>query len=305
MGAFSPCFLLLSCLVGVTPSGAFPGPGHEYMPPTSVMQRSPCPVLNTLANHGFISRDGKNASISELIQGAEDVFSVSSILTQAVIGAFKSQRGFAPKLVKNSNGEEDEIFDLVDAYDLGHDASLFRHDATESNPFPQFDKFLFDGMVVEQKGLDMGDGRNDTTTDMTWDGIANHVANRIRYSRKNNPDFYLSDVDVGSITADMFALFLFDVDPNFETVSINNMESFISLNRIPDEFIPRKELGLPLVTPDNVFQARQYFLARVTREVADSTITPAECNMGPKQRILGTSIICIGLLHLMLEFLSP
>ncbi|KAK4188448.1 Chloroperoxidase [Podospora australis] len=35
-------------------------PGHEYRPPGPHDSRSPCPGLNSLANHGFLPRSGKN-----------------------------------------------------------------------------------------------------------------------------------------------------------------------------------------------------------------------------------------------------
>lgn len=38
--------------------------------------RSPCPALNTLANHGFINRDGKNVDIEDLANALELVFRV-------------------------------------------------------------------------------------------------------------------------------------------------------------------------------------------------------------------------------------
>ena len=45
--------------------GAFPSTDHEFIPPNnSVLERAPCPGLNTLANHGFISCDGRNVSIA-------------------------------------------------------------------------------------------------------------------------------------------------------------------------------------------------------------------------------------------------
>jgi hypothetical protein len=33
---------------------------YKYEPPGPNDSRSPCPALNALANHGYISRDGKN-----------------------------------------------------------------------------------------------------------------------------------------------------------------------------------------------------------------------------------------------------
>lgn len=33
---------------------------HQYEAPGPNDSRSPCPALNTLANHGYLPRDGKN-----------------------------------------------------------------------------------------------------------------------------------------------------------------------------------------------------------------------------------------------------
>ena len=40
---------------------AIPGndPAHQYIAPGATDQRGVCPGLNTLANHGYISRNGK------------------------------------------------------------------------------------------------------------------------------------------------------------------------------------------------------------------------------------------------------
>lgn len=42
---------------------------HEYRAPGPNDARSPCPATNTLANHGFIPRDGKNVSRQDFIDG--------------------------------------------------------------------------------------------------------------------------------------------------------------------------------------------------------------------------------------------
>ncbi|KAF8996333.1 Chloroperoxidase [Cyathus striatus] len=45
------------------------GKTYEYCPPQPGDSRSACPALNTMANHGYISRDGKNLSALDLIRG--------------------------------------------------------------------------------------------------------------------------------------------------------------------------------------------------------------------------------------------
>ncbi|CAF3956294.1 unnamed protein product [Adineta steineri] len=39
---------------------------HKYEAPKPTDSRAPCPGLNTLANHGYISRDGKNIRPEDL-----------------------------------------------------------------------------------------------------------------------------------------------------------------------------------------------------------------------------------------------
>ncbi|KAF9451007.1 hypothetical protein P691DRAFT_724970 [Macrolepiota fuliginosa MF-IS2] len=53
----------------------------EYLPPTDPSQsRSPCPALNTLANHGYIPRDGKDVGFFEVINALQYVYNLTWIL---------------------------------------------------------------------------------------------------------------------------------------------------------------------------------------------------------------------------------
>ncbi|KAJ7091302.1 Chloroperoxidase [Mycena crocata] len=50
-----------------------PDADHRFIAPRPNDQRGPCPAMNTLANHGYISRNGIT-SFEELIRGMEDGF---------------------------------------------------------------------------------------------------------------------------------------------------------------------------------------------------------------------------------------
>ena len=39
---------------------------------TCTLGRSPCPMVNALANHGYLPRDGKDVSLATLIKGAKE-----------------------------------------------------------------------------------------------------------------------------------------------------------------------------------------------------------------------------------------
>jgi len=52
--------------------------GHDYQPPGAA-KRSPCPGLNTLANYGWLPRDGMNITKPMLIDAIQNGFGTSSI----------------------------------------------------------------------------------------------------------------------------------------------------------------------------------------------------------------------------------
>ncbi|EEB92448.1 hypothetical protein MPER_09040 [Moniliophthora perniciosa FA553] len=51
---------------------------HPFQAPGPDDARGPCPGLNTLANHGFLPRNGKNITIAVVLQGAVDGFNVQN-----------------------------------------------------------------------------------------------------------------------------------------------------------------------------------------------------------------------------------
>lgn len=72
-------------------SAAFPGiaaklaerDDRAWIAPTSDAVRSPCPGTNTLANHGFINRNGKGITREAFQQGFLDAFGLSFPVTAA------------------------------------------------------------------------------------------------------------------------------------------------------------------------------------------------------------------------------
>lgn len=51
---------------------------------TPILGRSPCPMLNALANHGFLPRDGVNISMDNLVTGLSDSINLAAAATQFV-----------------------------------------------------------------------------------------------------------------------------------------------------------------------------------------------------------------------------
>ncbi|KAK7051532.1 hypothetical protein VNI00_004507 [Paramarasmius palmivorus] len=97
---------------------------HTFQAPKEGDLRGPCPGLNTLANHGFISRTGRNLTISNVLKGALGTafygFNVPNIFLRTVT-----------KLAILTSETEDDQFTLDDIKlhgTLEHDASVSRSD---------------------------------------------------------------------------------------------------------------------------------------------------------------------------------
>jgi len=100
--------------------------------------RSVCPALNTMANHGYIPRDGQNLTFSTLFHGLKECYGLSSTLaTVLVTGGFLAIKRLPFRIpglsdhirVKNPDGSESpggvvnlHLIGLHNAVE--HDASL-------------------------------------------------------------------------------------------------------------------------------------------------------------------------------------
>ncbi|KAI0298373.1 Cloroperoxidase [Multifurca ochricompacta] len=108
----------------VTPKGS-PGEGGvwpKYTPPSEGDSRCSCPGLNTLANHGIISRDGRDISFRELSDHVRSTYNFSPTFSLFV-------PRFIARILKRSY--RTGRFDLADIdvhNGIEHDASLVRRD---------------------------------------------------------------------------------------------------------------------------------------------------------------------------------
>ena len=71
------CSAVLSLVLAATAAMAqqWYEPDHPFLPPAFPQdQRSPSPLINSLANHGFIPRDGRNVNLHELSVHLEAIF---------------------------------------------------------------------------------------------------------------------------------------------------------------------------------------------------------------------------------------
>ncbi|KAG6580090.1 chloroperoxidase [Phytophthora cinnamomi] len=162
--------------LALTTAAAMPV-GVYYRPPRSMtsgkpgattpFRRSPCPAMNTLANHGYLPRDGKNITLKMALAAIRDKFNIAEDLA-GVIGTLTPGRFNLNDLSKHNDPIE-------------HDASLARSDAYFGEDPAFITPSLFNDVL--SYGLD---GQIDVTD------VAKIQASRVAYGQQSNPEFDFS-----------------------------------------------------------------------------------------------------------------
>ncbi|KAM0269230.1 hypothetical protein ACHAPA_004500 [Fusarium lateritium] len=176
----------------------FPEASHPFKAPGSTDQRGPCPGLNTLANHGYIPRNGI-ATIGQIQAGTAKVFNMGADLSAllAVGGAVdggdilsqKMSIGGPDDRVGLLNGALNKIFGKPSGI-AGHgkfnegDASATREDFYLHGDNISFKSKLF--KQLHQQALAKGDGTYNV------DAVKEHFKNRYRDSKAANKQFYFN-----------------------------------------------------------------------------------------------------------------
>ncbi|KAL0570572.1 hypothetical protein V5O48_011391 [Marasmius crinis-equi] len=92
---------------------------HQWMAPGPNDLRGPCPGLNTLANHGFLPRDGRNITVSDILDAGFNGYHMEPnlLLVAAKVGFLTSRDPNSLTLA-----------DIAQHGNIEHDASLSRED---------------------------------------------------------------------------------------------------------------------------------------------------------------------------------
>ncbi|KAH7129935.1 Chloroperoxidase [Dactylonectria estremocensis] len=91
---------------------------NEWQAPTESDRRSPCPMVNSLANHGYLPRDGLNISLADLIVAFTDAVNLDPAATTLV----------GQKAVLTGNNVTFDLDNLAKHGVIEHDGSLSRND---------------------------------------------------------------------------------------------------------------------------------------------------------------------------------
>lgn len=111
---------------------------------TATYRRSPCPALNTLANHGYLPRDGQNITHEILSQALQDVYNIGSGVA-AILVAQVPDPTTLDYLSTHNNIEHDASLAHTDAY-YGGDPK----EASATLAQDLFDRAGSDGLITDK-----------------------------------------------------------------------------------------------------------------------------------------------------------
>ncbi|KAJ7493559.1 Cloroperoxidase, partial [Mycena latifolia] len=137
---------------------------HKWIAPRATDVRSPCPGLNTLANHGYLPRSGKNITIPMILDAAVDGFNVGpdAILQAAKFGLLSGDDPITMNL------DALRLHNLIE-----HDASISRNDFAVGDNL-HFNETVFSTLANANPGVNY---YNATSAGLVQrDRLANSVA---------------------------------------------------------------------------------------------------------------------------------
>lgn len=239
--------------------------GHSWIPASQIANssRSPCPLLNTLANHGFLPRNGRQLKISDFENGITQAINFSpSFASNLTTGAFQRLGLLTGDATKDSNVAIDLV--SLDAHDkTEHDASLTRLDIIQGN-----------NLVVQPEYV--RSMLNDTIP-ATYPSLNTSSLGRTRVRREaesieaGSPPLVNNDVmfDLSLAEAGLFLLFLGQGDedaqtPDARSVPKGQAQEWFDFERFPLGWMRSKRVLefdadlLPLV--ERVTYWRSYWL---------------------------------------------
>ncbi|ETS87756.1 hypothetical protein PFICI_01584 [Pestalotiopsis fici W106-1] len=186
---------------------------NEWQAPQSGDSRSPCPMLNSLANHGFLPRNGLNVDAPTLRNALQsnsfDPDALSDVITQALSTS------------TTGNSSTFNLADTVKHNVIEHDGSLSRDDYAHAQNDLHFDAEIWSQVVSHFTSDTIS---IETAAKARLDRIANAQSTNSEYSQPNG--------DTASLAETAFYLMLLGdrVDGNPPTAWV---KIFFEQERLP------------------------------------------------------------------------
>ncbi|KAK7957724.1 Cloroperoxidase [Apiospora saccharicola] len=202
-------------LVGLC--SAYPGTPRGWIPSSPEDSRSPCPLLNALANHGYLPHDGRDVDRDTAVDALEDAVNMDRPLASF----FFDQ---ALNTVPVANATRFSLHHLIQHNAIEHDASLSRPDAFFSSHQDVFDPAVF------------------AETRSHWPDPVINVRQaaaarlgRMRTSNRTNPAFELNQAGAPASVAETAVYIIAFGDIEAGTVRREVVEYFFENERLPFE----------------------------------------------------------------------
>jgi len=103
------------------------GLSHEFAAPKDGDNRSPCPALNAMANHGYIPRDGKNVTATDIYYGLQKCYGLN-----AIFAGFLSYGGYLALL---KLGRAIPLYEIGRHNKVEHNASLVHRNTPKAQKY--------------------------------------------------------------------------------------------------------------------------------------------------------------------------
>jgi len=192
---------------------------HPFVKPSEDASRSPCPALNSLANHGYLPRDGNSISLLQLRAAIMQVYGLSGPLATVLAGG---------AVLKCGNGLTLNLKDLAAHNQIEHDASMAHLDINEGNQ-GVVNQDLVDAMVADTDNVAA------TEDDFIKMKIRREKQNNVKYTNGRQ-----QTVSRGEIALTMKVM----VDHATGLMPVEWLRSWFGEERLPAGFKPPPTIGL-------------------------------------------------------------
>jgi len=208
---------------GASTSAVIEPDTHEWRAPQDGDVRSPCPALNTLANHGYLPHDGKQLDAATLIHALKEGYGLSGALADVLAYGGVALLGQRGKFSLN---------DLARHNRIEHNASLVHDDAKGRD---EYAPIAADKKLIEEFLDHIKDGKVVTVEDVArarvWRESQCAGLNRVQ-----------QEIARGEMA---IAIGLFSQpDSNEEGIPIDLMRIWFSEERLPKGWKPTHTQGL-------------------------------------------------------------
>ncbi|TMW67457.1 hypothetical protein Poli38472_011077 [Pythium oligandrum] len=192
--------------------------------------RSPCPCLNSLANHGYLPRDGKNLTPALIKKAIIDVFHLDESLAETLSSKLP------PTLT---------LADLSEHNFIEHDASMVHDDVFFGHDPSQVNSTLVDTLLARA---------DPKAQRITKKVIAHFRRDRENECAKTDPKYDFGLKRQAAAYAEAAAFLLAMGDYHEESISVDHARSFLLDEKIPDNW---ERSPVPITTSKALYVAAQ------------------------------------------------